>query len=178
MNLARNKFIPLIDGTLGAESGVYQWVRIDKSTVFELSFNPSEETSGYIDAANDSTYIKSYAPELPQEIILDNENPLYKVMFPFCMSMPTGSSATVPCALVVPNMTTGAATDAYVWTEAVISPQALNTVDGILSFTLKLNGDAALGTMAVKNGEFVFTPSGEVVTPGTGKDTGDGTEQG
>lgn len=159
MNLTRNKFIPLVDATLGAEDGVYDWVRIDKSTVFELSFNPSEETSGYIDAANDSTYIKSYAPELPQEIVLDNENPLYQVMFPFCMSMPTGSSATVPCALVVPNMTTGEATDAYVWTEAVISPQTLNTVDGILSFSLKLNGDSQQGTMTISDGEFVFTPN-------------------
>lgn len=156
-NLTRNLFIPLVDATLGAEKGTYNWTRIDKSTIFELSFNPTEETAGYIDTANDSTYIKSYAPELPQEIVLDNDNPLYKVMFPFMMSMPTGSSANVPCMLVVPNIATGAATDAFVWDDAIVSPQTINTIDGKLTFTLKLNGDPKQGTVTNTNGTFTFT---------------------
>lgn len=157
-NLTRDLWVPLIDSTFGAEKGTYNWVRIDKSTIFELSFNPSEETVGYIDSPNDSTYIKSYAPELPQEITLDSDNKLFKAMLPFCMGMPTGSSAVAPVMLVYPDTTTGEATDALVWDEAIISPQAVNTVDGKLTFSLKLNGTPKSGTVTESAGTWTFTP--------------------
>ena len=158
-NLTRNLWIPLIDSTLGEEPGTYTWVRIDKSTIFELSFNPTENTVGYISSANDSTEIASYAPELPQEITLDNDNPLFKVMLPFMLSMPTGSSANVPVMLVYPNLETGKATDAMVWEDAIVSPQTINTIDGKLTFTLKLNGDAIKGTVSESAGTWTFTPA-------------------
>lgn len=158
MKLTRNLFIPLIDKNklTGTTSESYAWVRVDKSTVFELSFNPQEETFGYIDAANDSTEVTSYQPELPQEIILDNENALYAAMFDFCMSLPVGSDAVVPCLLVMPDTSTGEATKGYLWKEATISPQSLNSVDGKLSFTMKLNGELTRGTVAASNGSFTF----------------------
>lgn len=158
-NLTRDLFIPFIDTTFGATPSTYTWARIDKSTIFELSFTPSEETVGYIDSANDSTYIKSYAPELPQEITLDNDNPIYKAMFEFCMSLPTGSDAEVPIMLVYPNLETGEATDAKVWDKSTISPQTLNTVDGKLTFTLKLNGTPVDGTVSNNDGTWTFSPS-------------------
>lgn len=164
MNLTRDLFIPLVDANaLRKAVGVEavgegnDWVRIDKSTIFELAFNPQEETQGYIDTANDTTYVKSYQVGLPQEIILDNENPLYKVMFPFCMKMPTGSSAVVPVLLVTPSMTTGEATDGHLWKDAIVSPGSLNTVDGKLTFELKLNGDKQEGTVSFEGGKATFS---------------------
>lgn len=157
-NLTRDLYIPFIDSTFGAEEGTYTWVRVDKSTIFDLSFNPTEETKGYIDSKNDSTYIKSYAPELPQEIVLDNDNPLYKAIFDFCMDMPTGDDAKVPIMLVNPDLTTGKATEARVWDEAIISPTDLNTVDGLLSFSLKLNGSFKKGTASESDGTWTFAP--------------------
>lgn len=65
-NLTRDLFIPFVDANamkraagqeVEAEPGTYDWVRIDKSTIFSLAFNPQEETKGYIDAPNDTTYI-------------------------------------------------------------------------------------------------------------------------
>lgn len=158
-DLTRDLWIPFIDTTFGAEKGVYEWTRIDKSTIFELSFNPSEETVGYINSKNDSTYIKSYAPELPQEIVLDNDNECFKKMLPFCLSMPTGSSAVVPFMLVHPDVETGKATDAMVWDEAICSPQTINTVDGKLSFTPKLNGAYTSGTASESSGTWTFSPA-------------------
>lgn len=156
-NLTRNLFIPRVDantirkalGETVAEDAGFDWTRIDKSTIFDLAFNPQEETSGYIDEANDTTYVKSYQPELPQEIILDSSNPLFKLMFPFCMAMPTGGDAVVPVLLQVPNLDTAQPTDAYLWESALVSPTDLNTVDGKLSFSLKLNGDAKKGTVTI-----------------------------
>lgn len=169
-NLTRNLFIPFVDANVlrkaigetvtdGAD-----YTQIDKSTIFDLAFNPQEETQGYIDEANDTTYVKSYQPELPQEIILDNSNPLFKVMFPFCMAMPTGGDAEAPVLLVMPDIATGQPTVGYLWKKAIISPTDLNTVDGKLNFSLKLNGDAEQGTVTITDGKPVFTPNGEVVT--------------
>lgn len=162
-NLTRNLFVPYVDRrkiTKATGTG-YDWVRIDKSTIFDLAFNPQEETSGYIDMANDTTYVKSYQAELPQEIILDSENPLFKIMFPFCMDMPTGGDAEVPVLLRMPDVESGASTLGYLWEKAIVSPTDLNTVDGKLMFSLKLNGDAVKGT--VTDGE-----TGPEFTPATG----------
>lgn len=172
-NLTRDKFIPLFDANAVRRAlGIpevgdgYDWTRYDKSTIFDLSFNPQEETSGYIDMANDTTEITSYQTELPQEIILDNENSCYKLMFPFCMSRPTKGDAVVPHLLVVPDMNTAEPTDAYLWKEAVVSPGDLNTVDGKLSFSLKMNGDSERGTASLADGKWTYssdtTPSGPV----------------
>lgn len=159
-NLTRDQFVPLLDSTKGAEPGTYTWVRIDKSTTFELSFNPQEETVGYIDSANDSTYIKSYAPELPQEIILDSENACYKLVHDHMMSFPTGTNAVIPVMLVWPSDSPGTA-NAMVWDEAVVSPGTVNTIDGKDTFTLKLNGTPQKGTATALEGNWTFSPTEE-----------------
>lgn len=167
-NLTRNLFVPYVDANtmkraIGetVEGDGYAWTQIDKSTIFALAFNPQEETSGYIDEANDTTYVKSYQPELPQEIILDNTNPLFAIMYPFCMAMPTGGDAEVPVLLRTPDMTTGEATEGTLWKKAIVSPTDLNTVDGKLTFTLKLNGGFDRGTVAVTDGAVTFTPKAQ-----------------
>jgi hypothetical protein len=170
MKLTRNLFIPLVDANTMKEatgkttSGTgYDWTRIDKSTIFDLAFNPQEETNGYIDSANDTTTVTSYQPELPQEIILDSSNPLYNLAFDFCMAFPLGSDAQVPCLLVYPDAD-GNTTKGMLWEEAIISPTDLNTVDGKLNFSLKLNGDAKTGTASVTDSKVTFTADGGTVT--------------
>lgn len=162
-NLTRNLFVPYVDANtirkaLGETSVEgYDWTQIDKSTIFDLAFNPQETTNGYIDEANDTTYVDSYQPELPQEIILDNENPLFKIMYPFCMEMPTGADAEVPVLLREPNLDTAQATEGRLWKKAIVSPSNLQTVDGKLTFTLKLNGSVTKGTVAETDGKVTFT---------------------
>lgn len=165
-NLTRDLFIPFVDGNalkraagekVTAEPGQYDWRRIDKSTIFALAFNPQEETKGFIDTPNDSTFVARYQPELPEEIILDNENPLYEVMYPFCMAMPTGSSAEVPVLLVAPSMEDAKPTEGHLWSNAIVSPTALDTVAGTLTFSLKLNGVRKMGSVAIAEGVPTFT---------------------
>ena len=158
MKLTRNQFIPLLDRNklTGSATQGFDWVRVDKSTVFELSFNPQEETFGYIDAANDSTEVTSYQPELPQEIILDSDNPLFVAMFDFCMDMPLGSDAVVPCLLAMPDPSKPAEIKGYLWEEALVSPQALNSVDGKLTFNIKLNGEKKNGKVTASEGTYTF----------------------
>lgn len=171
--LTRDLYIPLLDANtlkravgLQVEGEGYDWVRIDKSTIFALAFNPQEETYGYIDTANDTTYVKSYQPELPEEIILDNDNPLYKLMHDFCMAMPVGKNAEVPLLLVMPDMKTGKPTVGRVWDGNIVSPGELNSVDGKLSFSNKMNGGVKVGTVEISGDTYTFNEGDTYFMPG------------
>lgn len=155
--LTRDLFVPLLNtGTTASPT----WVPIDLSTVFELSFNPQEETYSYICYANDTTEVTSYQPELPQEIVLDNSNPIYTFVKGKMLAFPTGSALNVPVLLAFPDDSTGLPTDGHLWADAVLSPDTINTVDGKLTFTLKLNGEQTLGTVAgIGTDTITFTPA-------------------
>ena len=142
--LTRDLYRPYLDVNQG--DGDPEWVRIDKSTVFALEFNPEEETVGYIDSSNDTTEVSSYAPTMEQEIILDSDNEMYQFIEPFCMEMPTGSSAVVPVLLTEPDAAGGETYTGRVWYDATITPSSLDTVEGKLVFTLNLNGTQTVGT--------------------------------
>ncbi len=159
MKLTRDLFVPFLDTTKGAVDGTYEWVPIDLSTVFNLGYNPQTETYSYICYKNDSTEITGYQPSMEQEIVLDKDNKLYEFMFSFMRSMPTGSDAKVPVMLTYPDLKTGKTTEADVWKEAVISPGALDSVEGKLTFTLQLNGDITKGTVAITEKTATFTPA-------------------
>lgn len=156
MKLTRNLYVPCLDTSEG--SGTSTWVPIDLSTVFELSWNPNEETYSYICYQNDTTEVTGYAPQLPQEIVLDNTNAMYKYLYKKFMTMPTGSDLVVPFLLVSPDADTGKDTDGYLWKQAQLSPQSLNTVDGKLSFNINLNGSVEKGTAAIaSDGTITYT---------------------
>jgi hypothetical protein len=155
MKLTRNLYIPMLD-TDAEATGDY--VPIDLSTVFEFDWNANTETYGYICNKNDTNEVTGYAPTMAQEIVLDNSNPMYKFLYPKFMSMPTGSDCNIPCLLVEPDMTTGKPTVGRLWSDASVVPDNLNTVDGKLAFTLNLNGDPVLGTVAKADGKVTFTP--------------------
>lgn len=147
MQLTRNLFIPFIDTSKGKVAGTYKWAPIDLSTKFELSYNPQTDTKSYINSKNDTTVVTGYQPELPQEIVLDNTNPLYKFMDEFLNSYPVGADCKVPVMIVRPALDTGKPTVAQVWDEATVTGDTLNTVDGNVSFKLSLNGDPINGTV-------------------------------
>lgn len=159
VSLTRDKFVPLIDLTRGAEAGTYDWAPIDLSTIFEFAFNPSTETYSYICYPNDVTEITSYAPSMEQEIKITKDNPIYDFMLAYMREMPTGDAAKVPLMVVWPDKTTGASTVADVWDDAIVSPGSVNTVDGKLTFTLNFNGDRTTGTVSgIGTDTVTFTP--------------------
>lgn len=158
-DITRDKFIPFIDISETPGSGTYKWVPIDLSTVFELQYNPQTETYGYICYPNDTTEINSYQLSMEQEIRIDGSNPLYKWMLAYMRSMPTGSDAKRALMLVFPDPETGEATDADLFTEGMIAPNTINTVDHILTFTLNFNGDRTEGTVSISGSAVTFTPA-------------------
>lgn len=162
--LTRNLFVPLIDTLKGANAAekTYKWVPIDLSTQFELAYNPNTETKSYICFKNDTSEVTGYAPELPQEIALESDNPLYKFMDKYLNSFPVGSAAQVPFLFVRPDVENPANNKALMWEKATVVGDTLNTVDGMLLFTISLNGDPVEGTVTGLGTENVtFTPDGE-----------------
>lgn len=165
MKLTRNLYIPYID-TSGKGGGAgATWVRIDKSTKFDLALNPQDDTKAYIDAKNDSTIISSYQPELPEEIVLESTNPCYKYVYGLVKAMPVGSDAVVPVLVLMPQVGIASETvtaetvfDAILWRESILELDTLSSTDGTLSFSLKLNGATQVGTAKGVGGTVTFTP--------------------
>lgn len=156
--LTRNLYVPLLDKNKG-KGDDYDWTQIDKSTQFELDYGANTEDKSYICYKNDFQEVTSYSPELPQEIVLDNENPLYAFMDEHIHSFPVGEDAKLPFLFVRPNLETGEATEGLVWKEATVTGDTLNTVDGALSFNIHLNGDPVEGTVTgLGTSKVVFTP--------------------
>lgn len=154
MKLTRNLFVPCLDTSEG--DGTAKYVPIDLSTEFEFSWNPNEETYSYIKDADDSTEVTGYAPQMEQEIALESTNPMYSYLFPKFMALPKGSDLVVPCLLCVPDEK-GAVTVGYLWKQAQLSPQKLNTVDGKLTFNINFNGAVEKGTVNVSGSTITYT---------------------
>ena len=151
--LTKNNFIPFLDVNKG--SGTASYARIDKSTIFALNPNPQSEEVDYICYESPVSEIDHYEPELPQEIALYEGNPMYDFIFSMFYDLPVGSAAKVPALLCF----AGEGKKAWLIPDNVIELGELNTVDGKLSFTLKLGGDIQKGVYTLSNaGVPTFTP--------------------
>ena len=150
--LRKHEFIPFIDvsGTGGSSP---EWKRIDLSTIFDLNPNPQTETMDYISYETPVEEINQYQPELPQEIALYEGNPVYDYMFNMFYNLPVGSETKVPFLLCFG----GSDKKAWKVDQTTVVLGSLNTVDGKLSFTLKLGGDIEKGTYAIADGVPTFT---------------------
>lgn len=150
IKLRKHQYIPFINtGTVEEPN----WARIDKSTIFSLNPNPQTTTQDYIAYETPIEEIETYQPELPQEIALYENNPVYDFMFDKFFNLPVGSEAKVPVLLCF------AGTDAQAWQidDTTVVLGELNTVDGKLSFTLRFGGDIQRGTYVISDGKPTFT---------------------
>ena len=123
------------------------WARIDKSTQFSLNPNPQTETLDYICYEMPVTEIDHYEPELPQEIVMNEGNPMYDFVFGLFYNLPTGEDAKVPCMICFP----GTGKKAWKIDECTLVLGEMNTVDRKISFTLNLGGDITLGTYTISS---------------------------
>ncbi|MEA4899323.1 MAG: hypothetical protein VB065_14065 [Eubacteriales bacterium] len=152
--LKKTEFIPFIDKskTVGSASWVPVWARVDLSTIFSLNPNPQTQTMDYISYETPVDVVEKYQPELPQEIALYEGNPVYDFVFAMFHALPVGSEATVPVLIAFG----GADKKAWQVKDATLVLGELNTVDGKLSFTLKLGGDIEKGTYTITDGAPTF----------------------
>jgi hypothetical protein len=145
--LTRDRFIPFLDTAKDSTFTANTWKRIDCSTIFELKVGEQEEDKNYICYPNAVTEISSNKPELPQEIALYEGNPMYDFLINEFYELPTGSDCEVPFLICFGG------TAKKAWRGiATITSKTLNTVDGKLSFTIKVGGDVEKGTYTISDG--------------------------
>lgn len=150
--LTRDKFIPFLDTAKDLTFATSTWKRIDYSTIFELTMGEQEEDMDYICYANAVTEIKSNKPELPQEIAIYEGNPIYDFMSEQFYNMPVGADVKVPFLMCFGG------TGKKAWRcVATITSKVLNTVDGKITFSIKLGGDIEKGTYTITEGAPTFT---------------------
>ncbi len=146
--LKKTQFIPFLDTKGTGTTAV--WKRIIKSTIFDLALNAETESKDYISTEMPVEEVKKYAPELAQENELIEGDGIYDFIFNMFYSLPVGSACRVPCLLCFGG------SGAKAWqTDATIVLGNLNTVDGKISYTIKIGGDIQRGTYTIEGG----TPS-------------------
>lgn len=153
--LTRNQFIPFLDVTKDTTFASSSWKQIDYSTIFELTMNEQEEDMDYICFANAVTEINANQPELPQEIACYEGNPIYDFMFKEFFNMPVGSDVKVPFLMCFGG------TEKKAWRcVATLTSKVLNTVDGKITFSIKMGGNIEKGTYSITSGAPTFTKAG------------------
>ena len=149
--LTRDKFIPFLDVVKDTTFATSSWKRIDYSTIFELTMGEQEEDMDYICYPNAVTEINSNKPELPQEIACYQGNPIYDFLFEEFFNMPTGADVKVPFLMCFGG------DDKKAWRcIATITSKVLNTVDGKITFSIKMGGDIEKGTYTISDGTPTF----------------------
>ena len=150
VKLKKSQFKIFLDVAMDKTFEANDWGRIDKSTIFDLSYNPRTTSNDYIDSDMPEEEVDGYEPELPQEITLTEGNKVYDFMSRLGHELPTGEEVKVPYLLIFGGSTNRA------WRGiATILINNLNTVDGKISFTIKFNS-IDKGTYETVDGKPVF----------------------
>lgn len=148
--LRKTDYIPFIDTKTTGDTS--EWKRITKSTIFSLNPNPQTEDFDYISTETPVTEVKNYLPELPQETATYEGDPIYDFIFDKFFNLPKGSECVVPVLLCFGG------SDKRAWkADATLVLGELNTVDGKISFTIKLGGDIQRGTYSITEGAPTFS---------------------
>ena len=158
IKITKNKVIPFIDvsKTANTENWTPVWKRIDKSTIFDLAFNPQSTTEDYIAYETPIEEISGYQPELPQEIALYRGNTIYDYIEDLCYNLEVGDALRVPMLLVWPPQADGKLR-AWQIKECRLLLSNYNSVDGKVTFTLKLGGTYDRGEVTISDGKPTFT---------------------
>lgn len=159
VKITKNKVIPFLDISDSANQGgtwTPIWKRIDKSTIFDLSFNPQSTTEDYIAYETAIEEISGYQPELPQEIALYRGNAVYDYVERLCYNLEVGDALRIPFLLAWAPDADGSIRGWQV-KECRLLLSNYNSVDGKVSFTLKIGGDIERGTVTINDGAPTFT---------------------
>ena len=159
VKITKNKVIPFLDISGTANTGaswVPVWKRIDKSTIFDLAFNPQSTTEDYIAYETAIEEISGYQPELPQEIALYRGNAVYDYVESLCYNLEVGDALRIPFLLCWAPEDNGTI-KAWQVKENRLLLSNYNSVEGKVTFNLKIGGDIERGTVTISEGVPVFS---------------------
>lgn len=139
-----------------------KWNRIAKSTIFDLAFNPQSTTEDYIAYETPIEEVSGYQPEIPQEIAMYRGDPIYEFIEALVYELEAGDSLRVPCLLMFPpkmgeDGKLNGEIIAWQIPECRLLLSNMNSVEGKITFTLKLGGTYDRGTVVATDGVPEFT---------------------
>ena len=141
--------------------GSPDWVRIKKSTAFDLSLNPETQTFDYIADESPTEELMKYAPSLNQALTMYKGEPDYEYVFNRFYELKTGSDAKSEVLIVFFQEETATNTFKAWKSECSIVANDLNSVDSTLTFDVRFGGTVAKGTAVVTNNVPVFSSDTE-----------------
>ena len=147
------------------------WLRIGKSTVYDLVLNAQTEENNFIEDEMPSTDITNYKPEISQELQCNKGDPAFDYIYGMFYNLPTGEDVKIPALFVFDgNEGTEDAPEFKAWnTISTITLDHFDSVAEKIYFKLNINS-IERGTVKVTAGNPVYTKAvtKNVVTYGVG----------
>ena len=147
------------------------WLRIGKSTVYDLVLNAQAEENNFIEDEMPSTDITNYKPEISQELQCNKGDPAFDYIYGMFYNLPTGEDVKIPALFVFDgNEGTEDAPEFKAWnTISTITLDHFDSVAEKIYFKLNINS-IERGTVKVTAGNPVYTKAvtKNVVTDGVG----------
>lgn len=126
-----------------------KWVRIKKSTAFDLALNPETQDFDYIADESPTTELMKYKPSINQSLTMYKGEEDYEMIFDHFYNLHVGSDAKTKVLLVFfQEEDTDGSYKAWE-SDCVISVNDLNSVDSTLTFDVLFGGTVRKGKATV-----------------------------
>lgn len=132
------------------------WVRIGKSTVFDLSLNAKTETFDFIEDDMPTEMLDYYKPELPVEHIIAEGDAGFDALWEMFEALSVGNDAVRKALIIFPKAGTTEGTFRAWQMNATVVFTNLTTTDKKLKLSLYFGGTVAHGAVTITDGVPTF----------------------
>lgn len=134
-----------------------KWVRIKKATKLEIKLDPQKQDYDYISDESPTTELESYKPGIDgMPLTMYKGEPDFDFIWEKFYGLATGADAKVDAMIVFIFDETAGAYKAWL-TEATLSIDSMNAVEGTITFDLPFGGTVEKGTAKLQAGVPTFT---------------------
>lgn len=161
----KHQIAPFLNKAVGSDGLVDKstpdWMRICKSTAFDLNMNPETEDRDYICDESPTTELKQYKPSFNTPLVMHENEPDYEFIFGKFFNQDAGDKAKSELLLVFfqePVDSADTPTHFKAWrVDCTIILNDLNSVDSTLSFDTNFAGTIKKGYVTISEGAPTFT---------------------
>ena len=161
----KHQIAPFLNKAVGSDGLVDKstpdWMRICKSTAFDLNMNPETEDRDYICDEAPTTELKQYKPSFNTPLVMHKNEPDYEFIFGKFFNQDAGDKAKSELLLVFfqePVDSADTPTHFKAWrVDCTIILNDLNSVDSTLSFDTNFAGTIKKGYVTISEGAPTFT---------------------
>lgn len=135
-----------------------KWTRIKKSTKLEIKLDPQKQDYDYISDESPTTELEGYKPGVDgMPLTMYKGEPDFDFIWEKFYGLATGADAKVEAMIVfIFDDTPNGANKAWL-TEATLSIDSMNAVEGTITFDLPFGGTVEKGTAKLQAGVPTFT---------------------